>query len=253
MKSTALHRFRLKLQANEPVYGLWVTLEAAAVSDIAAGLGFDWIVIDAAHGHLDWAEVLEHIRATARSETVALVRLPGVSPELIKRALDLGADGVLISGSETADQLQSIVEKARASHNPSGQPSANDTEESDASVFIVPVVNLERDEPRLREMSSIEGVDFFFFELQASSAPSSASMRAKQDAMLVEIRNHGKHAGIVGESDEALREYQEREFRVLGVGPDAAIIRRGIQSTLEAVEQATKSRSRLDGNSTQPG
>ena len=52
MKSAALHRFRRKLQANEPVYGVWVTLEAAAVSEIATGLGFDWIVIDAARGHL---------------------------------------------------------------------------------------------------------------------------------------------------------------------------------------------------------
>ena len=239
MKSTALHRVRRKLQANEPVYGIWVTLEAAAVSEIAAGLGFDWIVIDAAHGHLDWAKVLEHIRATARSETVALVRLAGASPELIKRALNLGADGVLISGVETADQLRSIVKGARASHNPSGQPSANDTVESDASVLIVPVINLERDEPKLREMSSIDGVDFFFFDLQDSSAPSSASIRAKQEEILVEIRTHGKHGGIIAEGDEALREYQERKFRVLGVGPDAAIIRRGIQSTLDAVERTT--------------
>jgi len=241
MKPTALHRVRRKLQANEPVYGVWVTLDTVAVSEIATGLGFDWIVIDAAHGPLDWAEVLEHIRATARSETVALVRLPGASPELIRRALDLGADGVLVSGVETADDLQSIVKGSRASLLPSGQSSANHTPESDTSVLIVPVINLERDQPKLREMSSIDGVDFFFFDLQDSGAPGSASVRAKQEEMLVEIRNHGKHGGIIAESDEALRGYQERKFMVLGVGPDAAIIRRGIQSTLEAVEQATKS------------
>jgi 2-keto-3-deoxy-L-rhamnonate aldolase RhmA len=241
MKSTALHRFRRKLQANEPVYGISISLEAAAVSEIAAGLGFDWIVIDAAHGYLDWAEVLEHIRATARSYTVALVRLAGASPELIKRALDLGADGVLVSEVETADELRSIVKGSRASLSPFGQSSVNDTGESDASVLIVPVINLERDEPQLREMSSIDGVDFFFFELPDSSARSSANLRAKQDEMLVAIRKHGKHAGIIAESDEALGEYQEREFRVLGVGPDAAIIRRSIQSTLEAVAQTTKS------------
>ena len=121
MKSTAVHRFRRKLQANEPVYGVWVTLDTVAVSEIATGLGFDWIVIDAASGHFDWAEVLEHIRATARSETVALVRLAGASPELIKRALDLGADGVLVSGLEAADQLRSIVNQIldeRSSRSP---------------------------------------------------------------------------------------------------------------------------------------
>jgi 2-keto-3-deoxy-L-rhamnonate aldolase RhmA len=241
MKPTALHRVRRKLQANEPVYGVWVTLDTAAVSEIATGLGFDWIVIDAARGHFDWAQVLEHIRATARSETVALVRLPGASPELIKRALDLGAEGVLVSGVETADQLGSLVTGSRPWLSPSSQSSANDTLDSDAKVLIVPVINLERGEPKLREMSSIDGVDFFFFDREDSGAPDSPSVRAKQEEMLIEIRNHGKHGGIIVESDEALRGYQERKFMVLGVGPDAAIIRRGIQSTLEAVEQATKS------------
>jgi 2-keto-3-deoxy-L-rhamnonate aldolase RhmA len=241
MKSVALHRFRRKLQANEPVYGVWVTLEAAAVSEIATGLGFDWIVIDAAHGNLDWAEVLEHIRATARSETVALVRLPGTSPELIKRASDLGADGVLVSGVETADQLRAIVKGSRPSRSPSGQSSATDSRESDASPLIVPVINLERDERKLHEIGAIDGIDFFFFDLQDSGAPGSVSVRTMQDETLAEIRKHGKHAGIIAESDEALREYLERGLRVLGVGPDAAIIRRGIQSTLEAVGQTTKS------------
>ena len=87
----------------------------------------------------------------------------------------------------------------------------------------------------------MEAVDFFFFDPQTSGARGSASLSAMQGETLVEIRKHGKHAGIIAESDEALRGYLEREFRVLGIGPDAAIIRRGIQSTLEAVELATKS------------
>jgi len=231
MKSTAVHLFRRKLQENEPVYGICVTLDTVAISEIATGLGFDWIVIDAASGHFDWAEVLEHIRATARSETVALVRLAGASPELIRRALDLGADGVLVSGLEAADQLRSIV----------NQSSTNDKQESDTSALIGLVINLERDQTKLRQMRSIEAVDFFFFNPQNSGARGSGSVSAKQGETLAEIRKHGKHAGIIAESDEALRGYLEREFRVLGIGPDAAIIRRGIQSTLEAVELATKS------------
>lgn len=241
MKPAALLGFRRKLRANEPVYGVWVTLEAAAVSDIAAGLGFDWIVIDAARGHLDWADVLEHIRATARSETVALMRLAGASPELIKRALDLGADGVLVSGVETADQLRSIVKGASTTPlSLSSQSSANDTRESDARVLIVPVIDME-DEQKLREMIPVEGVEFFFFEPRNSSARTFASARAVQDGLLLELRSRGRHAGIIAESDEALRECHERQFRVLGVGPDAAIIRRGIQSMLQAVKQTIRS------------
>jgi 2-dehydro-3-deoxyglucarate aldolase len=239
MKSTALQHFRRKLQANEPVYGVWVTLDTAAVSEIATGLGFDWIVIDAARGHVDWAEVLEHIRATVRSQTVALVRLPGPSPELTKRALDLGADGVLLSGVETSDQLRAIVKESKPSRGPSGQSSANDKPNTDASVLIVPVIDAHWDQAKRREMISIEDIDFFFFDTHDFNVPD--SVRATQDDMVVEIRKQGKHAGTIAESDEALRKYQDRGFRVLAIGPDAAIIRRGIESTLEAVAQATKS------------
>jgi 2-keto-3-deoxy-L-rhamnonate aldolase RhmA len=239
MKSTALQQFRRKLRGDEPAYGLWVTLEAAAVSEIAAGLGFDWIVIDAARGHLDWAEVYDHIRATARSQTVALVRLPGASPDLVKRALTLGADGVLVSEVETLGELRSIVERSKAWVYASGQPSANATRESDEGVLIVPVINLEQDGPKLREISSLEGIDCLLF-LDDSNVLSSTEGRAKQDEMLAEIRTHGKHAGVIAEDNEALRVNQERGFMVLGVGPDAAIIRSGVHSTLEAVGRATK-------------
>ena len=113
MKSRALHRFYEKLQSNETLYGLWVTLEAAAISDIAAGLGLDWVVIDAEHGYLDWAEIVEHVRATVRSDTVALVQLAEATPGLISRALEIGADGVVIPRVQTAEQLRSVVKSVQ--------------------------------------------------------------------------------------------------------------------------------------------
>ena len=44
----------------------------AAALMMAVALGVDWVVIDAEHGHLDWKEIVEHLRATVRSDTVAL-------------------------------------------------------------------------------------------------------------------------------------------------------------------------------------
>ena len=68
MKTDALKRFRSKLTNGEPIYGLWVTLESASITEMAVALGMDWVVIDAEHGHLDWKEINEHIRAGLRSE-----------------------------------------------------------------------------------------------------------------------------------------------------------------------------------------
>src|SRR5580765_7492517 len=106
MKIAALRKLRKKLAADEAIYGIWVTLESASISEMAVALGLDWIVIDAEHGHLDWKEILEHIRATVRSNTVALVRIAELNGGLIKRALDIGADGVVVPWVETAEQVK---------------------------------------------------------------------------------------------------------------------------------------------------
>src|SRR3954470_10253897 len=112
MKITAIKKLNAKLAANEPVLGLWVTLESPSITEMAVALGIDWVVIDAEHGHLDWKEIVEHIRATVRSETVALVRIAELNGGLIKRALDIGADGVVIPWVETAEQLDQAVQFA---------------------------------------------------------------------------------------------------------------------------------------------
>src|SRR6187200_1349393 len=112
MKTHALQSLRRKLAAGANAFGLWVTLEAPSITEMAVGLGLDWVVIDAEHGHLDWKEIVEHIRATVRSETVALVRIAELNIGLIKRTLDCGADGVVIPWVESAEQLAQAVKFA---------------------------------------------------------------------------------------------------------------------------------------------
>jgi hypothetical protein len=65
MKASAIQKLRSKLARDECVYGLWVTLESASITEMAVAAGLDWVVIDAEHGHLDWGDLVEHLRATA--------------------------------------------------------------------------------------------------------------------------------------------------------------------------------------------
>src|SRR5271168_4886407 len=113
MKTSALRSLRGKLAADLPVYGLWITLESPSITEMAVALGLDWVVIDAEHGHLDWKEIVEHLRAAVRSNTVVLVRLAELNAGLIKRALDIGADGVVIPWVESAEQLRQAIAYAR--------------------------------------------------------------------------------------------------------------------------------------------
>ena len=68
---------RRKLPAKETAYGLWVTLESATVSELAAELGLDWICVDLEHGSQSYCDVVNHARATRGSETAVLAPQSG--------------------------------------------------------------------------------------------------------------------------------------------------------------------------------
>src|SRR3989442_609100 len=173
MNTSALKRLREKLAADEPIYGLWVTLESASISEMAVALGLDWIVIDAEHGHLDWKEILEHLRGTVRGDTVVLVRVAELNAGLIKRALDIGADGVVIPWIETAEQLRQAV--TFATYPPEGvrgigaeratgwgQCLVQHTKEANEHVLVVPIIETVTTGRNIDQLCQVSGLELFF-------------------------------------------------------------------------------------------
>jgi 2-keto-3-deoxy-L-rhamnonate aldolase RhmA/quercetin dioxygenase-like cupin family protein len=253
MKTTAIQKLRRQLAADQPVLGLWVTLEAPSVTEMAVALGFDWVVIDAEHGHLDWKEIIEHVRATVRSDTVALVRLAELNGGLIKRALDIGADGVVIPWIETAEQLKQAVEFARypleglrgiGAERATcwGQCLPEHTAEANEHVLVVPIVETVRGAKNIAQLTQVEGVELFYFG--PADFSSTAGHRGQWEGPGVAeqilackdaIRRAGKHCGLIATSHENLLERRAQGFRMLGVGLDAAVLARALKQTLAVV------------------
>src|SRR5215475_12741235 len=170
MKIAALQKFRKKLAADEAVYGLWVTLESPSISEMAVALGLDWIVVDAEHGHLDWKEILEHVRAAVRSDTVVLVRVAELNGGFIKRALDIGADGIVIPWIETAEQLKQAVAFARfppegvrgigaERATAWGQCFVQHTQEANENVLVVPIIESVTGGKSIQALAQVDGVE----------------------------------------------------------------------------------------------
>lgn len=101
---------RQKLRNKHICYGLWVSLESPTITEIAATLGLDWVCIDAEHGSLDYKEIIEHIRAARGSETAVIVRVPELQVTMLKRALDIGAHGVIVPAINTAAEAEAAVQ-----------------------------------------------------------------------------------------------------------------------------------------------
>lgn len=253
MKPSACRALRSSLAAGRPAFGLWVTLDSPAITEMAVALGLDFVVIDAEHGHLDWKEVAEHLRATVRSNTVALVRIAELNAGLVKRALDIGADGIVIPWVETAEQVRDGVRFARyptegirglgaERATAWGHALAEHAAEANEHVFVVPIIETVRARENLPAMLAEPGVDLFWFGPADYSATAghrgqwegpgvAADILRMKDA----IRAAGKWCGLVATSDANVQDRLAAGFNAIALGMDAGLLLRSLRASLAAV------------------
>lgn len=253
MKTSAIRKLRRNLAADTPLFGLWVTLESPSITEMAVALGMDWVVIDAEHGHLDWKEIMEHLRATVRSDTVALVRVAELNGGLIKRVLDIGADGVVIPWVETAEQLKQAVAYSRypveglrgiGAERATcwGQCFLEHAAEANEHVLVIPIIETVRTVKQVPLMCQVEGVEVLWFG--PADFSSTAGHRGQWEGPGVgeqilqlkdTIRRAGKHCGLLTTSHENLLERRQQGFRMIGVGSDSGLLLRSMHASLSVV------------------
>lgn len=263
MKISAIQALRQKLTRDETVFGLWVTLEAPSITEMAVALGLDWVVIDAEHGHLDWKEIAEHLRAAVRSNTVVLVRIAELNGALIKRALDIGADGIVIPWIESAEQLRQAVAFARypveglrgigaERATGWGQCVAEHAAEANEHVLVVPIIETIRAAEQVPTMCQVDGVELLWFG--PADFSSSAGYRgqwegpgiADQILQLKDIiRNAGRHCGVISTSIEDMLDRRMQGFRAIGIGMDTGLLLRSLKTGLAAVGRDRQIRASL--------
>lgn len=105
--------FTHALKAKEKQLGLWVGLCSPFVAEVTAPAGFDWVVIDMEHAPNDYMTVLGQLQAFARTPTTALVRAEWNDAVVVKRLLDLGAEGLVFPMIQTVAEAQAAIAATR--------------------------------------------------------------------------------------------------------------------------------------------
>ncbi len=85
-----------KLKNNILTLGSWVTIGNIAVVEIMATGGFDWLCVDMEHTSIDLHTAKILITAIQANNMKALVRVSKNEEVIIKKAMDMGADGVIV-------------------------------------------------------------------------------------------------------------------------------------------------------------
>lgn len=258
MKATALQKFREKLLADQPVYGLWTTLTSPAITAMAVDAGLDWVAIDAEHGSFDWHDIERHVRAAVRSDTVLLVRVAELNIGLFKRSLDIGADGVAVPFISTGDDLRRAL--AYVQYPPRGlravggdratcwgQCFAEHVAEADQNVLLLPNLETLEAARNIDRMLAVPGAEVFFFgpaDFSASAGHAGEWEGPGVAEALLEMKDRvraaGKHCGIIARGPEDLLLRREQGFRMLGIGVDSGLLLRGLHRALSSLGRPSK-------------
>ncbi|HEU4616487.1 MAG TPA: aldolase/citrate lyase family protein [Gammaproteobacteria bacterium] len=247
--------FRARLRARDTLLGTMLTLPSPAVAEVLAGLGFDWLFVDAEHGPFETAELLSVLRAADR-DVACLVRVPAAQEVPIKKALDLGAAGVIAPQVNTPEQAADVVRFAR--YSPRGRRGVGLARAhgygfrfaeyvSSANDEVAVVVQAEHADAveNIEAIVKVEGVDAVLlgpYDLSASLG----KMGRVDDPAVVEAIDHvirtcldaGMPLGYFGVTAEAVRPFMQRGCTLVVAGVDTLLLGTAAKSLLEDLEHA---------------
>jgi 4-hydroxy-2-oxoheptanedioate aldolase len=226
--------------AGEPLFGAFLSLASPPAAELVGRSGLDWAIVDLEHGAGMESDALAALHALETTPAAALVRPQSSERLRIGRALDLGAEGVMIPRLETADEVREAVSYLR--FPPAGvrgiallTRGAGLGEVGHAGVAALNerILGIFQVESPLavenaREIAVIDGVDVLFVgptDLSHSMGIpgqfAEPSFRAALETVVSACRDAGKSAGILLRSTAELGEYLGLGFRFIGVGSDA--------------------------------
>lgn len=109
MTTLGPNEFKRALARNQRQVGLWLTLESPNVTEVVAGAGFDWLLLDMEHTCVDPSQVVDHLRAAQGGTAEVVVRIPWNDPVMLKRLLDAGVRSLMIPFVQTAAEARAAV------------------------------------------------------------------------------------------------------------------------------------------------
>lgn len=234
------------LVAGKPAIGIWCSLATPLTTEVVAGAGADWILIDGEHSPNDLRSIVAQLQVAAAFPTCEpAVRLPSDDANLIKQFMDGGARSLMVPNVRTADQARAIV--AAMAYAPGGIRGFSVGHRANAFGRIKNYHATARDQQLLAvqiecetgvanaaEIAAVPGVDALFVgpgdlstNMGAMGNPGAAHVQAAIQAVLDAARAKGKAAGILAPQQADAERYLKAGFTMVAVGSDLGLLARG--------------------------
>lgn len=98
-----------KLLNNKLTIGSWITIGHPNIIEVMATAGFEWLVVDMEHTSIDLTMAQILITTIQAKNMKALVRVSKNEEVIIKKVLDMGADGIIVPMVKTEQDAKDAV------------------------------------------------------------------------------------------------------------------------------------------------
>lgn len=244
---------------GELLTGTFLNIGSSLTVEIAGDSGFDWILIDLEHGPGDHDSLVHHLQAASATPAAPIVRIASNEPTRFKKALDLGASGIMVPWVRNAEAAAAAVAAMR--YPPRGirgvakSPRAIGFGRNFDDYFarnhelLLTVIQIERAEAidDIDRIAAIDGVDVLFIgpmDLSVSLGnPGQFDHPLQQEAyakVVESARKAGKAAGILLASIDQIESTLETGFTFVALGSDGALVTNGMMNIAAAFEKFKK-------------
>ena len=138
--------------------GSWITTFNPSTAYLMSTLGFEWLCIDTEHSTITYDQMSIMIQAIKNGKSKPFVRVASNDKLHIKKALDAGAQGIIVPMVETVNDARNAINSSF--YYPNGQRGVGLSIASDFGYnFKNYVSNISKKIPLILQIESIKGIN----------------------------------------------------------------------------------------------
>lgn len=228
--------------AGEPTIGGWCSIPAAFSAELMGRCGFDWVCVDTQHGLIGYDVMASMLQALSITKTPPFVRVPWNQPDHIMKALDGGAQGVVVPMVDNAEQARQAVDAAK--YPPLGSRSWGPTraafelgpdyspESANHQTIVAPMIETPDGFTNLDEILAVPGVSAVYVGPSDLAVSHGIKFGDSEHTRMIEhiadrCQHHGIVAGIHCDRIETVHRWRDVGYRMFTVASDAVFMRQG--------------------------
>jgi len=243
---------RARLQQGDTLIGTLITIPAPEVAEIMAEIGYDWLFIDTEHGAFD-AQSAQGILQAVDHRCPCVIRVPVNDEVWIKKALDIGAAGIIAPGVHSAEEAERIVQMCK--YPPRGTRGVGIgrahgyglkfkeyvANANDDIAVILQAENIDavKNIAEIVQVPDVDAVLIGPYDLSASMGKMGRINDDEVQAAIASVteccREAGIPLGIFADSAESAAPFIEQGYTLIAISTDCLHMVQGARATLKAM------------------